>query len=77
MEEKKYYVVKTKKGNNDWKFLETIYQTSVSEDESIDDAMKFYDDETAKIFGKYIERRNGYEWKVIKVETTMEEVIYE
>lgn len=66
-----YYVVQNSKS---YKYIGTIYSGSTSEYESVDDALKLPEKETAFTIRRYLEWRENSTYKVIQFKTTSEEV---
>lgn len=72
----KYYAIKVKKtSSSEFEYLGSIYNDSINKYESIDDAMKYPFFSTAQVIAEYIKwRKDILDYKIIKIETTYEEV---
>lgn len=68
------YVIYKFNENGKKRYLETIYRTSLSTDEDINDALRFNDKETALKVKNYINARESSEFKVALIKTEYEDV---
>ena len=66
-----YYVLQN---NKSFKYIGTIYNGSTNEYESVDDALKLPEKETAFAIRRFLEWRENATYKVIQFKTTSEEV---
>lgn len=68
------YVIYKFNENGKKRYVESIYQKSISTDEDKDDAMKFDDKETALKIKDYLTKREFSEFKVALIKTEYEDV---
>jgi len=66
-----YYVLQNTKSAQ---YVGAIYQNSVSEQNSVDDALKLPEKETAFSLKKYLEWRSENDYRVMNFKTTFEAV---
>ena len=72
----KYYAIKVKKtSSSEFEYLGAVFDENINKHESIDDAMKYPIFSTAQVIAEYIKwRKDIFDYKIIKIETTYEEV---
>ena len=68
------YVLYRYSDTGERRYLEAIYKTSTSSDKDIADAIKFDSKEVAIAVKNYLNSRDSYQFKVCKMETSVEDI---
>ena len=69
------YIIYKQTSETNKVYLRTIYRTSNNNDDDIGEAIEFDNKELALLLANYINERDGEKYKVMRVKTTIEEVV--